>query len=56
MGKDIFFFYITENKLVPFGTEGTWTSTNRYYRCENGGDGEACAAEYISGVKPKFKN
>ena len=56
IGKDIFFFYILKNKLIPFGTTGTWTGTNKYYRCEDGGDGEACAAEYISGVKPKFKN
>lgn len=56
IGKDIFFFYILKKRLVPFGTEGTWTGTNKYYRCEQGGDGEACAAEYISGIKAKFKN
>lgn len=56
IGKDIFFFYILKNRIVPFGTEGTWTGINKYYRCEEGGDGEACAAEYISGIKPKFKN
>ena len=56
IGKDIFGIYIAKNRLVPHGTEGTWTGTDKYYRCADGGDGEACAAEYISNVKVKFKN
>ena len=53
--RDIFFFYILPNKLIPYGAEGTWTGSHRDYMCGGGGDGESCTMEYLSGVKATFK-
>jgi len=44
-GKDMFLFYITKNRVVPNGSQGTWIPAGD---CTTAGRGETCAFDQLN--------